>query len=73
MKIKELINKAINKERITDSEKNKIFFYLRHIPNATKTDEEFQLYCDMAKDKGLPPPKRNSKIRPLKEKMHKKS
>lgn len=40
MKIKELINRAINKECITEYDKNKIFNYLRHIPNAMKTDKE---------------------------------
>ena len=70
-KIKKLINKAINKEYITDYDKNKIFHYLRHIPNAMKTDEEFSLYCDMAKSKGLPEPERNSKVRPLEETLYK--
>lgn len=67
MKIKDLINKAVNKEHITDDEKNKIFFYLRHIPNAMKTDAEFNLYCKMAEEVGLPKPDRNSIVRPLNE------
>lgn len=71
MKIKELINRRINKECITEYDKNKIFNYLRHIPNAMKTDKEFKLYCDMAKDKGLPAPERHSKVRPLEEDLHK--
>ena len=44
MKIKELINRGINKECITEYDKNKIFNYLKHIPNAMKTDKEFKLY-----------------------------
>lgn len=65
-----LIERANRGEAITKEEKNKIFFYLRHIPNIKKTDEEFELYCKMAKEKGLPEPKRNSTIRPLHEKKN---
>lgn len=65
---KDLISKANKGENITKSEKNKIFFYLRHIPNMRKTEEEFELYCKMAKEKGLPKPDRNSYVRPLHEK-----
>lgn len=44
MIIKELINRGINKECMKEYDKNKIFNYLRHTPNAMKTDKEFKLY-----------------------------
>lgn len=64
---RDLISRANNGENITESEKGKIFSYLRHIPNIRKTEEEFELYCKMAKEKGLPKPDRNSYVRPLHE------
>lgn len=71
MKIKELISKVYRGEKITKDEEWEVFFYLRHIPNIKKTDEEFELYCRMAKEKGIPKPDRNSYIRPLHEKNKK--
>lgn len=65
--IKDVINRAYNGEEITKEEKNNMFSYFRHIPNARKTDEEFELYCKMAEEKGIPRPDRNSVIRPLHE------
>lgn len=65
---RDLILRANNGENITKREKGKIFSYLRHIPNIRKTEEEFELYCKMAKEKGLPKPDRNSYVRPLHEK-----
>ena len=67
-KIKHIINSAYNGEEITKEEKSKMFSYFRHIPNAKKTDEEFDLYCKMAEEKGIQKPDRNSRIRPLHEK-----
>lgn len=69
--IQTLINKMCNNEEVTLEEKNTVFHYFRHIPNARKTDEEFELYCRMAKEKGIPKPDRNSYIRPLHEKNKK--
>ena len=69
MKIKELISKVYRGEKITKDEEWEVFFYLRHIPNIKKTDEEFELYCRMAKEKGIPKPDRNSYIRPSHEKL----
>ena len=66
-KIKDVINSAYNGEVITKEEKSEMFSYFRHIPNARKTDEEFELYCKMAEEKGIPKPKRDSIIRPLYE------
>lgn len=68
LKIKELVMKAYRGEEISRSDMGEVFFYLRHIPNIKKTDEEFELYCKMAKEKGLPKPDRNSYVRPLHEK-----
>lgn len=65
--IKDIINSANNGEEITKEEKNNMFSYFRHIPNARKTDEEFELYCKMAEEKGIPKPERDSTIRPLNE------
>lgn len=65
--IKDIINSANNGEEITKEEKNNMFSYFRHIPNARKTDEEFDLYCKMAEEKGIPKPERDSTIRPLHE------
>ncbi|WP_073508040.1 hypothetical protein [Streptobacillus notomytis] len=65
MKIKEIIDRVINNQEIT---KNELFFYLRHIPNIRKTEEEFKIYCEMCKEKGVSEPNRNSKIRPIHEK-----
>lgn len=67
MRIKDIINKAVNNQVITSEEKNEMFAYFRHIPNNRKTDEEFELYCKMAKEKGLPMPNRQSNVRPLHE------
>lgn len=67
-KIKDIINSAYKGEKISKEEKNRMFSYFRHIPNARKTNEEFELYCEMAKEKGIPKPDRNSEIRPLHEK-----
>lgn len=64
-RIKEVIKSAYNGEEITKEEKSEIFSYFRHIPNARKTDKEFELYCKMAKEKGMPKPERDYKIRPL--------
>ncbi|MDO4710633.1 MAG: hypothetical protein Q4A75_01555 [Peptostreptococcaceae bacterium] len=68
MDIKEVISRAINGEELSKEERNRLFFYFRHIPNIRKSDEEFELYCKMAAEKGLPKPDRNSYIRPLHEK-----
>lgn len=68
MKVKDILNKAINDIELDKEEKNTLFSYFRHIPNGRKTDEEFEIYCKMAKEKGLPKPDRNSWIRPLHEK-----
>ncbi|WP_028257320.1 hypothetical protein [Veillonella montpellierensis] len=65
---RDLISRANNGENITKSEKGKIFSYLRHVPNIRKTEEEFELYCKMAQEKGLPKPDRNLYVRPLHEK-----
>lgn len=65
--IKDIINSAYNGEEITKEEKNNMFSYFRHIPNARKTDEEFELYCKMAEEKGILNPERDSTIRPLNE------
>lgn len=65
---RDLISRANKGENITREEKNKIFSYLRHVPNIRKTEEEFELYCKMAKEKGLLEPNRNSFVRPLHEK-----
>ena len=46
-----------------------MFHYFRHIPNEKKTDKEFELYCIMAKEKGIPKPDRHSLIRTLHEKI----
>lgn len=70
-RIKEIIQSANNGEEITDEEKNEMFMYFRHIPNARKTDEEFELYSKMAKERGIPTPNRKSYIRPLHEKHDK--
>lgn len=67
LKIKELVMKAYRGEEISRSDMGEVFFYLRHIPNIRKTEEEFELYCKMAKEKGLPKPDRNSYVRPLHE------
>lgn len=64
-KIKDIINSAYNGEEITKEEKGEIFGYFRHIPNARKTDEEFELYCKMAEERGMSRPNRSSVIRPL--------
>lgn len=69
--LKELISKVYRGEEVTKDEKWEVFSYLRHIPNIKKTDEEFELYCRMAKEKGIPKPDRNSYIRPLHEKNKK--
>ncbi|MFR9279304.1 MAG: hypothetical protein ACLVME_06535 [Ezakiella coagulans] len=53
MIIKELINRGINKECMKEYDKNKIFNYLRHTPNAMKTDKEFKLYCEMANEETI--------------------
>lgn len=66
--IRTLINKMYNNEEVTLEEKNTVFHYFRHIPNEKKTDKEFELYCIMAKEKGIPKPDRHSLIRPLHEK-----
>lgn len=66
-KIKDIISCAYNGEEITKEEKSEMFSYFRHIPNARKTDEEFELYCKMAEEKGMPRPDRSSVIRPLYE------
>ena len=66
-KIEDVINSAYNGEKITKEEKSEMFSYFRHIPNARKTDEEFELYCKMAEEKGLPKPERDSTIRSLNE------
>ena len=66
-KMKDVINSAYNGDEITKEEKSEMFRYFRHIPNARKTDEEFELYCKMAKEKGIPDPERDSAIRPLHE------
>ena len=64
-KINDIINSAYNGDKITKEEKSEMFTYFRHIPNARKTDEEFELYCKMAEDKGILKPDRKSVIRPL--------
>lgn len=66
-RIKDVMKSAYNGEEITKEEKSEIFSYFRHIPNARKTDKEFELYCKMAEEKGMPKPERYSKIRPLYE------
>ncbi|WP_040396987.1 hypothetical protein [Anaerococcus senegalensis] len=66
-KINDIINSAYNGDKITKEEKSEMFTYFRHIPNARKTDEEFELYCKMAEDKGIPKSDRKSVIRPLQE------
>lgn len=45
------------------------FIYLRHIPNIRKTEEEFEIYTKMCEERGYPKPDRNSRIRPLHEKI----
>lgn len=65
--IKDVINSAYNGEEITKGEKSEMFSYFRHIPNARKTDEEFELYCKIAEEKGIPKPERDSTIRSLHE------
>lgn len=52
-KIKDIINSANNGEEITKEEKNQMFSYFKHTPRARKTDEEFELYCKMAEEKGI--------------------
>lgn len=66
-KIKDIINSAYNGEEITKEEKSEMFSYFRHIANCDKTDEEFELYCKIAEEKGIPKPERDSTIRPLHE------
>lgn len=66
-KIKDVIKSAYSGEEITKEEKSEIFSYFRHIPNARKTDEEFELYCKMAEEKGMTRPERDSNIRSLHE------
>ncbi|MDD7306076.1 MAG: hypothetical protein PUG67_05765 [Peptoniphilaceae bacterium] len=65
--IEEIIESAYSGEAITKEERQSMFSYFRHIPNARKTDKEFKLYCKMAKEKGIPKPERDSTIRPLYE------
>lgn len=72
MEIKELINKMLKGESENVEERTQVFIYLRHIPNIHKTNEEFELYCEMTKRVGLPTPNRNSGIRPLHEKYDEK-
>lgn len=67
-KMNEIVSAAYRGEMITKEERSRMFHYFRHIPNARKTDEEFELYCKMAKEKGIPEPDRKSYIRPLHEK-----
>ena len=66
-RIRDIINSAYNGEETTREEKSEMFSYFRHIPNARKTDEEFELYCKMAEEKGISKPERDSIIRPLYE------
>ena len=66
-KIKNVINSANNGDVITKEEKYEMFSYFRHIPDARKTDEEFELYCKMAEENGITKPERDSTIRPLHE------
>lgn len=70
-KINEIVNSAYEGEIITKEEKQELFHYFRHIPNIKKTDEEFELYCKMMKERGKPLPKRNIICRPLEEEYFK--
>lgn len=65
--MKDVIKSAYKGEEISKEEKNEMFNYFRHIPNARKTDVEFDLYFKMAEEKGIPKPERDSTIRPLNE------
>ena len=67
IKIKDVIKSAYKGEEISKEEKNEMFNYFRHIPNARKTNEEFELYCKMAEEKAIPKHERDSTIRPLNE------
>lgn len=69
--IKELIKKFLNDGLVSKEEKIEIFSYLRHIPNFHKTEEEWELYKKICKEKRLPEPNRYSKIRPLHESNNK--
>ena len=55
------MDKKIN---LTEAEKERVS-YLNHIPNAYKTDSEFEEYCKFLKILGFPKPDRESKVRPL--------
>lgn len=62
-----LENKYITEDNyFTDEERKKIDFY-SHTSNCSKSGEDFEEYCKMAKRVGLPKPKRDSTIRPLHE------
>lgn len=66
--IQDLIKLLLEGKAVSKEDTSKVFSYLRHIPNARKTENEWNLYCQMAKERGLPRPDRDSKIRPLHEK-----
>lgn len=71
MKIKEIINKILKNEQVTSKEKNEVFHYFNHIPNIKKTNEEFELYYKMLKERNKPLPNRNMICRPLEEEYFK--
>lgn len=66
--IKEIVKRAYNMEVLTNEECYELFHYLRHIPNCRKTEEEWELYKRVCKEKGIPEPNRKSCVRPLHEK-----
>lgn len=43
MKVKEIIDRAINNEEISKDERYEMFHYFRHIPNAMKMDGEMKV------------------------------
>lgn len=67
--IKELIRKMLKRENISKEDRQRVFMYLRHIPNKNKTEEEWELYKILCKEKGVPEPDRNLAVRPVYEKL----
>lgn len=60
-------NKHITEDNYFTEEEWKKFDLYRHSANCSKSDEDFEEYCKMAKRVGLPKPERDSTIRPLHE------
>lgn len=65
------MNKSLMPEKLKEStNETDRFAWYRHIPNALKTDEEFQEYCEYMEKRGLPKPLRHTKCRPISEKIY---